>query len=61
MRVAVCDADDLMAHALGDVERGETPIDEQTQRAVAKVVDVYPLDARCPATAVHLVHEFLYR
>jgi|GEM_PF-3848503 hypothetical protein len=28
MSVAVCVADGLMAHALGDVERGEAHIDE---------------------------------
>lgn len=60
MRVAVCDADGLMAHTLGDVERGETPIDEQAHVAVTKVVDAYPRGGRCLATAVHLVREVLY-
>lgn len=60
MRVAVCVADGLMAHALGDVERGEAHIDKQAHVAVAKVVNAYPRGGRCLATAVHLVREVLY-
>lgn len=60
MRVAVCVADGLMAHALGDVEHREAHIDKQAHVAVAKVVNAYPRGGRCLATAVHLVREVLY-
>ena len=59
MRVAICDIDALMPHAIGNRQRCKTHINQQTYVAVAKVMNPDAFHPSRLAAPIHLVVEIV--
>ena len=60
MRVPIGDFDALMSNPVGNGNRREAHINEQTDVAVSQIVDSDALDACCLCTPVHLMMEIAF-
>ena len=60
MRVPIGDFDALVSNPVGNGNRREAHINEQTDVAVSQIVDSDALDACCLCTPVHLMVEIAF-